>query len=387
MTSGVTNYDVFINGVKSYVTTTTQFTVYNLDFGKSYNFAVKARDFANNSSPFSNQISAEPLRLGLDYKYYTFVGTWNALPDFSTLTPAVTGTMQNVAITPRTQDDNFAFLWSGYIVIPVTGTYYFRTNSDDGSRLWLGALGSSVNPYSFSATTATTLVVNNDGLHGAQDGTSAALTLQAGVYPIAMAYYEQGGGQSMAVSWRTPSSGTTFVGIPNSQFSDPVVNNGSAPSAPSALTATAVSYSKINLAWTDNSNNENGFEIWRSTNGSTGFATVGFANANATTFVDSGLASSTKYFYNIRATGQFGQSAFSGTGTGVDYAYYTQTGLSNLPDFNTLVPVSTGHTAQFDLTVPHQEDNFQLKFSGSITLPTTGTYTFYTTSDDGSKLY
>src|SRR5689334_7778566 len=39
---------------------------------------------------------------------------------------------------------------------------------------------------------------------------------------------------------------------------------GSAPAAPSGLSATP-SGSNINLAWTDNSNNETGFHVWRST--------------------------------------------------------------------------------------------------------------------------
>ena len=109
--------------------------------------------------------------------------------------------MPNVALTPRTQNDNFSFLWEGQIIIPVSGTYNFRTNSDDGSRLWLGSLNGSASPYTFSGTP----LVNNDGLHGTQNATSANITLTAGVYPIAIAFYEQGGGESMTVSWRTPS--------------------------------------------------------------------------------------------------------------------------------------------------------------------------------------
>ena len=50
------------------------------------------------------------------------------------------------------------------------------------------------------------------------------------------------------------------------------------PTAPSALTATAASASQINLAWTDNSSDETGFKIERSTDGGatwTQIATVG----------------------------------------------------------------------------------------------------------------
>lgn len=378
----VEKYDIYINGIKSYVTSQTEFVVYNLVYGTTYNFTVKARDFANNASPFSNQVTGRPILSGLAYKYYTFTGTWNNLPNFSTLTPVATGVMPNVALTPRTQDDNFAFLWEGYILIPETGTYYFRTNSDDGSKLWLGSLNGSGSPYSFSGTA----LVNNDGLHGPQDVTSNAITLTAGVYPIAMAFYEQGGGEAMTVSWRTPSN-ANFVQIPNSAFTENNSAAGPVPVAPSNLVATAVSYKRINLTWTDLSSNETGFEVWRSTNPTTGFATVGIAAANATTYVDSAVQANTRYYYNIRAIGQYGESAFASVGSGVDYAYYETGQLSNLPDFNALTPQKTGKSATFVLDARNRNDDFAFKFSGYITVPVSGVYTFFTTSDDGSNLY
>ena len=42
------------------------------------------------------------------------------------------------------------------------------------------------------------------------------------------------------------------------------------PAAPAALTATAISYARIDLTWTDNADNEASFEIERSTTGSGG---------------------------------------------------------------------------------------------------------------------
>lgn len=302
---GVVKYEVYKNGVRSYVTTNTTFTVYNLTALNTYTFSVKALDAAGNNSPASNQVTATAILNGLPYKYYTFIGTWNNLPDFTTLEPDATGIMPNIALTPRTQNDNFAFLWEGQIIIPVSGTYNFRTNSDDGSRLWLGSLNGSASPYSFSGTP----LVNNDGLHGTQNATSANINLTAGVYPIAIAFYEQGGGEAMTVSWRTPQTGSNYQTIPNSAFTDTPPNNGSAPAAPSGISAQAISYKQINLSWADNSNNETGFEIWRSTNPTTGYSTVGTAPANATSYQDSSLTGNTTYYYKIKAIGQYGESA------------------------------------------------------------------------------
>ena len=47
-----------------------------------------------------------------------------------------------------------------------------------------------------------------------------------------------------------------------------------APAAPTGLSATAVSSSQINLAWTDNASNESGFRIERSADGAT-FTQIG----------------------------------------------------------------------------------------------------------------
>lgn len=304
-------YDIYVNNQKVYFTDQINYTVYNLQQGVSYNFAVKARDFANNVSPFSNQVTGQALANGLNYKYYTFTGTWNSLPNFNTLTPDATGIMPNIALTPRTQNDNFAFLWEGSLNVTQAGTYRFRTNSDDGSRLYLDTLNSSGSPYNFSATP----LVNNDGLHGSKDVTSGNVTLAVGSYPIAMTFYEQGGGERMVVSWNR--NGGSFSTIPNSAFADAPVNNGSAPNAPGALSATALSHKAISLAWSDLSNNETGFEIWRSTNAISGYTTIGTSAPNTAAYIDSNnLNPNTTYHYKIRSIGQYGESELIGGSTG-----------------------------------------------------------------------
>ncbi|MET0464601.1 MAG: fibronectin type III domain-containing protein [Chitinophagaceae bacterium] len=379
---GVTRYEVYVNGVMSYTTTQTTFTVYNLIYNQTYNFVVKAKDLAGNISGASNQATGQPIMNGLNYKYYTFTGTWNNLPDFNTIEPVITGNMPNVALVPRTQNDNFAFLWEGYITIPVSGLYTFRTNSDDGSRLWLGALNGSSTPYTFAGAPT----VNNDGLHGGQDRESVEMNLAAGVYPISMAFYEQGGGEQMIVSWRTPQSGGSFVTIPNSAFTDIPAVNGVAPAKITNLVATAISHKQIGLTWTDNSTNETGFEIWRGTNPSGDFALIGRAAANATSYTDTALTASTTYYYKIKAIGQYGESAFNVDGPGVKYEYY-EIGVNSLPDFTPLIPVKTGRVPNFVLGEQNRGDQFVFKYSGKIYLPVAGAYSFFTTSDDGSNLY
>lgn len=106
------------------------------------------------------------------------------------------------------------------------------------------------------------------------------------------------------------------------------------PNAPSGLTAVAVSNSRINLAWTDNSENETGFKIERRTGTSPSpawsqadgaFTQIAVVDAGATSFQDSGLAGSTSYEYRVRAYNSVGDSGYSNTAgdqTGADNEYW-----------------------------------------------------------------
>ena len=75
------------------------------------------------------------------------------------------------------------------------------------------------------------------------------------------------------------------------------------PATPTGLTATAVSSSQINLAWTDVSTGNTGQRIERrSPSGSGSYSTLTTVSATATTYSDTGLTASTSYEYRIVAT-------------------------------------------------------------------------------------
>lgn len=295
---GVDKYDIFVDGQKSYTTNSNYFTVPNLNAFQTYNFQVRARDAAGNLSPLSSQITGQAAASGLSYKLYN--GTWSTLPNFATLTPVQTGRSANVDITLRNQTNNYAFLWEGTIKVPVAGSYTFETCSDDGSKLYIGN-------YSHTATA----LVNNDGSHGSQCRTGT-ITLTAGIHPIAITYFQGTGGQAMQVWWQSAAAGIARQQIPNTAFDESIPFAGVAPVAPSLVTANAVAHNKVVINWTDNSSNESGFEVVRSTSKTGQFITVGTVSANMTSFTDSiGLSASARYFYKVRAIGQYGESAFA----------------------------------------------------------------------------
>jgi hypothetical protein len=84
------------------------------------------------------------------------------------------------------------------------------------------------------------------------------------------------------------------------------------PAAPSGLTATAASTTRINLTWTDASSNETGFKIERCTGSTcTNFAQITTVGMDVTSYSNTGLSKNTTYRYRVRATNSGGDSAYS----------------------------------------------------------------------------
>jgi glucose/arabinose dehydrogenase len=86
--------------------------------------------------------------------------------------------------------DTFSVRWTGQVEPPVSGTYTFYTQSDDGVRLWVNGQQ----------------IVNNWTDHASTEN-SGSIALTAGLrYDIRMEFYENGGSALARLSW---SSGTS----------------------------------------------------------------------------------------------------------------------------------------------------------------------------------
>jgi PKD repeat protein len=86
---------------------------------------------------------------------------------------------------------------------------------------------------------------------------------------------------------------------------------GTAPAAPTALAANALSSSEISLVWQDNSSDEYGFKVERSDDGGSSWATVATTGANVSGLNDTGLSSSSTYVYRVLAFNGAGNSGWS----------------------------------------------------------------------------
>ncbi len=100
--------------------------------------------------------------------------------DFSWADPAGPG-------APLGQD-SFSARWTADLEIAIADAYTFITTSDDGVRLWLGD----------------DLIVDSWVDQGATDHASKVQTLEPGIYPLRMEYYENTGGAVAQLSWQTP---------------------------------------------------------------------------------------------------------------------------------------------------------------------------------------
>ncbi|MCH8274910.1 MAG: family 20 glycosylhydrolase [Armatimonadetes bacterium] len=128
---------------------------------------------------------AGDLAPGLKYRY--FEGHWTELPHLEDMQPSTTGTAETLGIALRERDEGFAMEFTGHIGVPADGIYTFYTDSDDGSRLYIGS----------------TLVVQNDGLHAPRER-RGQIALKAGAHPIRVTMFQAGGDLRLVVSHAGP---------------------------------------------------------------------------------------------------------------------------------------------------------------------------------------
>jgi hypothetical protein len=89
--------------------------------------------------------------------------------------------------------------------------------------------------------------------------------------------------------------------------------SAAALNAPSGLTATAASSSRIDLAWTDNALGESGEVVERSTDSSFSSVTSLNVPAGSQSYSDTGLAAGTHYWYRVKSVAGAASSPYSGS--------------------------------------------------------------------------
>ncbi|OUJ69900.1 FG-GAP-like repeat-containing protein [Hymenobacter crusticola] len=386
------------NGAASFTTTQTVATVRSAilsDIDGDGDLDLLGPDGPAGANTFGirlNQNAASALRTpenpanavaGLNYQYYE--GYWNTLPAFSSLTPTRTGTVPTPTLSEALRDNGYAFQYTGYVTVPTDGQYTFYTSSDDGSRLYIGS----------------TLVVDNDGLHGDQERTGT-IGLKAGTHALTVAFFENDGGQTLNVSYAGPSLGkqlipaSAYKRVSTTANQAPVANAGASKTITLPTNTTTLAGSGTDADGTIASYQ------WTQVSGPN---TATFSNATVAQPTVSNLVAGT-YVFSLVVTDNLGLASAAAQTTvtvnaasdlrtpenptntvaGLDYKYY-EGFWDAVPDYSTLTPLKTGTTTAFELTAQQRDYAFSFQFTGYVTVPTDGVYTFYTNSDDGSLLY
>jgi|GEM_PF-1106462 len=378
---------------------------------------------------------------GLNYQYYE-AANYNAVPDFTAVTPVKTGNGSNFDISVANRAEQFALNFTGYINVPSDGKYTFYTSSDDGSNLYIDGVQ----------------VVNNDGPHGQQEN-SGTIGLQAGMHAISVGYFNQAGGKVLQVSYAGP--GVSKQLIPSSALYIanallPAVNTSNIVNGlnyqyyeaanynavPDFTTVTPVTTGNatnfdisvanraeqfaLNFTGYINVPSDGKYTFYISSDDGSKLYIDGVQVANndgphgqqensGTIGLQAGMhAISVGYFnqtggkvlqvsyagpgvskqlvpssalYQVSNSNFFAASQPSNTVNGLNYQYYEATNYDAVPDFTTVTPVKTGTVTNFDISVANRAQQFAINFTGYINVPSDGQYTFYTSSDDGSNLY
>ncbi|NOR19666.1 MAG: hypothetical protein GQ538_06215 [Xanthomonadales bacterium] len=166
---------------------------------------------------------------------------------------------------------------------------------------------SSISPTSGSVDGGTSVTIN-----GKNFSKQATVTFGG----LAVTAVDVRNGKRMNVVTPASPSGVVDVTVNNPDGNSVTLVGGftyegqQAPAAPSALNAAAGGSSQINLSWTDNAINEDGFVIERSLDGSS-FSQIDSVGSNTQAYSDSGLTTEVTYYYRVAAFNLIGNSSYS----------------------------------------------------------------------------
>lgn len=260
-------------------------------------------------------------------------GTYGTISGTSMASPHAAGALALLASAdnPNSASDVYAL----YNTIKSAGNYNWTDDSGDGIQeplldvsntaifdpvLIPGSSGPNQAPTAAFTFTTADLEVTFTDASSDSDGSIAAWSWDFG---------DGGSSAAQNPTYAYAAAGTYTVsltvtdndGATGATSQSVTVTAPQAPTAPTNLTATATSSSQINLAWTDNANNETGFSIERCTGSDcTDFQQIATTGANVTSFANTALTASTTYTYRVLAYNATGNSDYSNTASATTQA-------------------------------------------------------------------
>jgi hypothetical protein len=316
--------------------------------------------------------SPDLVRIESDVNYYKSRNVW---PD---LEPAY--------------KDTYASIHNGYIFIENSGAYTFYLKSDDGSRLWINGV----------------LVIDNDGLHGMREK-SGTVSLESGYHHFRIHFFENYGHTGLILSYKSEDIQKKVVPADilfhTTQNMQPVITSKTfkifdqqgQDAIIGRMTASDPNLMD-QLTFSILSPDDHAFGIVPDT------GEIFISNPDAVQQM-----SGSNVQLNIKVTDN-GALELSDTasawiiidtledmkpGLRAEFFDYNEK-LSRLPDLSNQRPDMVRTDDQLNYRSTRQaweglsdnfKDTFASRHTGNIYISTSGTYTFYLKSDDGSKLW
>lgn len=155
------------------------------------------------------------------------------------------------------------------------------------------------------------------------------------------------------------------------------------PSVPTGLVAVPVGPTQINLSWVDTSDDETGFELEVSTNGSTDWSFLTTVGPGAQGYSDTGLTANTRRYYRLRAYRSADYSAYSNVANAItSSAAYS--GYSNEAETTTPSATYSPYSNEATATTPAAPPPVPNAPSGLVASPLTPTQIALTWVDNST---
>ena len=297
-------------------------------------------------SVYSQDIEAQTN--GLNYQNYAAGGampsyTQDASGNITNRTLLSTGTVNTVGLTTSsgaglpTRSDGFIVRFHGFINIPTAGTYWFGGQADDGIRIRIN-----------------NIQVVNSWIESGGDFRSGNVNLPAGVVPVEVMYYENGGGQMVNFQWFINGSWqivpSTVLATHSTVFAPPapvLCCGGSS----AAFSMNATHQAKINT-FVNRTPQDSKVSIEQ------------IGNSNTITVNQRGTEDN---FVQYTGNGSFNTVTVTQSGTNATVANYAEVAVTGNSNTVNLTQQSTGGTKSAFITVNNNNNtvNAQQKDSGS----------------------
>ncbi|PSC71772.1 T9SS C-terminal target domain-containing [Micractinium conductrix] len=330
-------------------------------------------------------------RKAKDFKMLSLRG--KALPDFTTLEPTRTtvlptldcwqweGDASCTELGTDADADGFAVLLTGTLTVPATGTWSFFLYSDDGSRLVL-------------SNQTSTMTIDSDGLNGMTER-FGSFPLLAGEYAIRLEWFDGAGTEAalLRLEWSGPYMGSDWAVVTSAALR-PEWSIAGAIAAVQSIARAIAAVQSIAGAIAAVQPIAGAIAAVQPIAGAIA-AVQSIAGAIAAVQSIAGAITAVQSIAGAIAAPSSPPLAASGLLARI----YTDWQADVLPtNFSALTPAHTavllvpdcyfGFSVQncTELGSLRNDNNIAMLMTGTLVVPAAGTWTFYLTSDDGSRL-